>query len=287
MRNNHRLIKLLIILSAIPFLILAYEFGPPPGVTGAPGDNKTGCIESGCHVGTPNSGGGNIRILLPAGNSGTYAPGQAMQIMVQITDTTMKSYGFQLTARSGAANTTQAGDFTTTDANTQVMCPDSSIKANGKLCDPKFPIQYIEHTQTGWSSSIGTKGSYTYSFNWTPPATAVGNITLYVAANCGTGTASVSPTHVYISSMALTPGAGGGGPTISNVLDAASFRAAVVPGSWVAIFGQGMSATTRTWAAPDFNGNNLPSSLSGVSVNFGTLPASVYYISPTQLDVQV
>jgi uncharacterized protein (TIGR03437 family) len=78
------------------------------------------------------------------------------------------------------------------------------------------------------------------------------------------------------------------GPVLSNVLDAESSRATIVPGEWVAIYGANLAGTTRTWSQPDFDAagpGNLPSSLSGVSVQFGSLPASVYYISPTQLDV--
>src|SRR5579872_1289682 len=122
MRNKHKvLIKILLILSTIPFIAVSYEYGPPPGVTGAPGDQT--CIQSGCHAGTANSGPGNVKIILPSGNNGTYIPGQTMQIMVQITDSTKKSYGFQMTARSGSGKT-QAGDFSTSDANTQVICAD-------------------------------------------------------------------------------------------------------------------------------------------------------------------
>src|ERR1700678_1778056 len=114
--------KIAVILAAIPMLVVAYEYGPDPGYTGAPGDNATACISSGCHVGTVNSGPGNVKIVLPAGNSGTYVPGQAMQILVQITDSTKIAYGFQMTARMGSGNLTQSGDFSTTDANTQVLC---------------------------------------------------------------------------------------------------------------------------------------------------------------------
>lgn len=78
------------------------------------------------------------------------------------------------------------------------------------------------------------------------------------------------------------------GPVLSNVLDAESARGTIVPGEWVAIYGANFTTTTRTWAQPDFDAagaGNLPSSLSGVGVQFGGLPASVYYISPTQIDV--
>src|SRR4051812_30405127 len=127
-RTTVSYVKIAIILATLPVLVKAYEFGPNPGYTNAPGDNPTSCISSGCHTGAVNSGSGNVKITLPSGNSGTYVPGQAMKILVQITDSTKASYGFQLSARMSSGNTTQSGDFSTTDANTQVLCADGSTK---------------------------------------------------------------------------------------------------------------------------------------------------------------
>jgi uncharacterized protein (TIGR03437 family) len=77
------------------------------------------------------------------------------------------------------------------------------------------------------------------------------------------------------------------GPTVSSVVDGASFRSGIVAGSWVTIQGANLSDTTRTWGGNDFNnGNLLPTDLSGVQVKINGLNAAVYYISPTQLNVQ-
>jgi uncharacterized protein (TIGR03437 family) len=77
-------------------------------------------------------------------------------------------------------------------------------------------------------------------------------------------------------------------PVISAVQDAESSGTSIVPGSWVAIYGANMAGTTRTWAESDFvtNSNALPSKLTGVTVQFNGLPAAVFFISPTQIDVQ-
>jgi uncharacterized protein (TIGR03437 family) len=77
------------------------------------------------------------------------------------------------------------------------------------------------------------------------------------------------------------------GPSISDVVDGASFRPNIVGGSWVTIRGSNLSDTTRTWASADFtNGNNLPTNLSGVQVKINGLASAVYYISQTQINVQ-
>jgi hypothetical protein len=77
-----------------------------------------------------------------------------------------------------------------------------------------------------------------------------------------------------------------GMPTISSVVNGASFAAAVTPGSWVTIQGTGLAASTRHWQAADFNGAKLPSVLDGVKVSIDGAAAAVYYISPGQLNVQ-
>jgi uncharacterized protein (TIGR03437 family) len=77
------------------------------------------------------------------------------------------------------------------------------------------------------------------------------------------------------------------GPSITSVSDNASGRANIVAGSWVSIYGANLSNTTRTWSGNDFNdGSNLPLSLDGVSVKINGLAAAVYYISPSQINVQ-
>src|SRR3954464_1595021 len=111
MRNNHkRLIKILLAAGAIATpIIYAYEYGPDPGYTGAPGDNATGCISSGCHVGTNNSGPGSVAITASGGT--TYVPGgPAQTITVTVADATERKYGFQLGARVDSnPKTTPAG----------------------------------------------------------------------------------------------------------------------------------------------------------------------------------
>jgi len=75
-------------------------------------------------------------------------------------------------------------------------------------------------------------------------------------------------------------------PAITSVLNGASFLPGIEAGSWAMIKGSNLANITRTWTASDFSGNNLPTSLSGVSVTIDGNPAFVSYISPTQINVQ-
>jgi protocatechuate 3,4-dioxygenase beta subunit len=71
-----------------------------------------------------------------------------------------------------------------------------------------------------------------------------------------------------------------------GVTSGASFRRGAASGSWVTLQGNALAATTRTWQSSDFTTpNKLPESLDGVSVRINNQPASIYYISPTQINV--
>jgi uncharacterized protein (TIGR03437 family) len=69
------------------------------------------------------------------------------------------------------------------------------------------------------------------------------------------------------------------------VLNAAGFQKVIAPYTWVAIIGNNLSATTRSWQAADFTDNRLPTQLDGVGVTVGGKPAYVSYISPTQVNI--
>lgn len=77
--------------------------------------------------------------------------------------------------------------------------------------------------------------------------------------------------------------------SVSSVVNAASFGAAISPGSWVAISGKNLANTTpagRLWGAGDFNGTQLPTALEGTSVRINGRAAAVEFISPGQVNVQ-
>ena len=75
-------------------------------------------------------------------------------------------------------------------------------------------------------------------------------------------------------------------PVILGVSNSASGVPAVESGSWVSIYGTGLSETTRSWQASDSSGNNLPTTLDNVSVQINGKPAAISYISPGLVNVQ-
>jgi uncharacterized protein (TIGR03437 family) len=280
----------LIFVAIAPIVLYAYEYGPDPGYSGAPGDNATACIASGCHLGTLNSGKGSVKIVASGGT--TYVPGQTQKISVTVTDSTEKKYGFQLTARADSnPKATTAGLLTPgTDGFTQVLCADGSdAPATGCTAKNGGTLEWAEHTLTGYNKS-GTPPSYTYTFNWNPPTTNIGNVTLYAAGNAVTGALVVTGTETYTTSLQLTPSTGGGAtPTVTGVVSDASFGSSISTGSWVAIFGTNLAPAgdSRLWnTATEIVNGKLPTALDGTSVTVAGKAATVEFISPGQVNIQ-
>ena len=74
-------------------------------------------------------------------------------------------------------------------------------------------------------------------------------------------------------------------PVILKAVNGASFSGGIGQDSWVTITGAGLAPTTRIWKGADFNGNQLPTQLDGVSASINGKPAYIYYISPTQINL--
>jgi uncharacterized protein (TIGR03437 family) len=289
------LAKSAVVLGAIPIVLWAYEYGPDPGYVGVPGEHAS-CAAGGiCHVGTPNSGPGGIT----ANFAGSYTPGVTQHVMVTIADSapTQKAWGFELTARMAGTPSTMAGSFQSTDNFTQLVCSQPNLvefqqiayDAGGtQQCPAGETLQYIEHSLAGFDNSVGKLGSYTYQFDWTPPATDAGNIVIYMAANSGLGLpAVVNGTHTYTNTYTLTPAPGGTAPQIAagQVVNGASFAAPISPGSWVQIKGSNLAAITDTWSNAVGGNGSLPTSLDNVNVTIGGQMAYVEFVSPGQVNV--
>jgi uncharacterized protein (TIGR03437 family) len=286
--------KVAAIMGAIPLLLWAYEYGPDPGYSNVPGERGS-CNQSGCHIGTNvNAGGGSVSVTFPNGR--TYSPGVKQHLVVTIADPTQKAWGFQLTARPSSSNTTIAGSFASTDANTTILCASTDLNKQletpfiaGKTqnCAATLPLQYIEHSLNGYNASRGKTGSQTYEFDWTPPANASGDVVIYVAGNAANGDIKETGDHIYTANYTLSPAGAAGSPTIAanGVVNGASFVSGIVPGSWLTIQGTNLAPQTDTWDKFVVNGK-LPTSVDGVTVNIGSKQAFVSYISPTQINAQ-
>src|SRR5690348_15715629 len=177
-KRNSRVFGGALVLVVSPVLLWAYSSGPDAGYTGAPAD--LGDCTS-CHLGKVNSNGGSVSVAFPNGLN--YVPGTKQHLVVTITDSTQRAWGFELTARLASSSTTQAGTLAPSDANTALMCSTANFsqQQQANTCPGNLPLQYVEHRLAGYQASFGHTGSWTYAFDWMPPATNVGNVVVYVA----------------------------------------------------------------------------------------------------------
>ena len=152
--------------------VFAFTFQPPPEKTDAPGEGN--CTQ--CHAGnTLNAGGGSLMLTVPD----TYLPGEVYDIVVNLSRSGQRRWGFQMTALN--SNNVKAGTFSTIDGNTQTH------EKNSK--------QYIEHTSAG--TAQGTPDTNSWTFKWTAPATDVGTITFYAAGNAANSDFVTSGDFIY------------------------------------------------------------------------------------------
>ncbi len=285
MEKNRKILfgKFAAILCVVPVLLLAHSGGPAPRSVSAPGDPANGCAQAGCHTGTAvNSATGSVSLTFP--NGLTYTPGAKQRIKVKVTDSsaTTRVYGFQASARlvSNEARG-MAGTFTSLGAGIFVQCEDGGNKpATG--CRASVPLEFIQHE---FPSNTGE-----WEFDWTPPATNVGNVHLYVAGNAANNNGQNTGDKIFLANYILTPGAAVVKPTISGVVNGASFASGIVSGSWVTLNGKFNTASNRVWktTGPESEIVNgvLPKSLDGISVKINNKDASIYYISDSQLNIQ-
>lgn len=142
------------------------------------------------------------------------------------------------------------------------------------------------------------------SATWLSATVSAGSVTVRVelsnlAAGSYQGTVTVTggniangPLRVPVSLQVTAPLLAASPPLLAGngVLNGASFRSGISPGSWIAIFGQNFvdaSRPGRIWRNEEIVNGSLPTSLDGVSVRVDGRPAAVYYVSPGQLNVQV
>jgi hypothetical protein len=179
----------ILVVFLVPLLLWAYSSNPPQSRTGAPGEST--CAS--CHSG--GLGGGRVAISSASGS--TYTPGVKHRLIVTITDANASAWGYEMTAVQGASTSTGAGTFAAADAN-------SSVRTSGTK-------SYAAQT----NALAGTTGSASYAVDWTPPATSVGNVTVYAAGLGADNSGDTWGDSTYTTNLSLTPSSSGTSLTLS------------------------------------------------------------------------
>ncbi|HET8547446.1 MAG TPA: choice-of-anchor V domain-containing protein, partial [Bryobacteraceae bacterium] len=258
---------------AAPVIVFAYGIGPPARHTRAPGDPTT-CTQ--CHTGSAL--GTAVQIAFTDGTT-SYTPGATKRMRVTVTDSANR-YGFQATARlvSNLANG-QAGTFRPVGSQ-QVLCEDDRPRPSSGSCPASAPVEFIEHSSPSTSN--------TFEFEWAAPATNVGDVRFYVAANAANGNGENTGDRIHAADFTATAAAAATPPSVNSggVVNGASFQPGIVSGSWVSIFGSNFASARRDWEGLIQNGV-FPTEIDGVRVNINNKAAAINFISPGQINVQV
>jgi uncharacterized protein (TIGR03437 family) len=163
------------------------------------------------------------------------------------------------------------------------------------------PTLYLEYnsnlftinTTTGAATQVGATDSNGYLTS----VLLLEYGTYYVGFGSGIGTINVATGQIDPHSSIFGPGVSPvalapdplttPAPTLTLVANAEGGVATIAPNSWVEIKGSNLAPAgdSRIWQSPDFVMNHLPTALDGVSVTVNGVPAYVYYISPTQVNI--
>ena len=176
------------------------------------------------------------------------------------------------------------------------------------LSNAQLQFSYTAGGPAPAAQSIAISNGRSGALNWTAtsdqpwltvsPASGTAPGVIEVSASAGlsantyTGTVQISATGAANTPLkvpvTLVVSAATLGPNITSVVNGASFQAGFESGSWVTITGTHLSNTSpgRIWTPGEIVDGKLPIQLDGTSVTIDGKAAYVYYISPTQLNVQ-
>ena len=262
--------------ATFPVVLFAFSTGPPAQRTGAPVDGGLNCTA--CHrtFAPANSDPrGSVTVAAAA-----YSPGVTQTIKVTIQHPLQKRWGFQLTARLASDPSKQAGTFAV-NSLVRVRCANcSDAPCNGGT---EFP----EHNNAQFTD-VGA--GFTYTVDWTPPSTNVGDVIFYAAGNAANGDGTFNGDYIYTTSAIVSPASCAltGLPGISAVGNGASFQTTISPGALVTLFGSGFqpSGLTRSVFPADIVNSVYPSKLSCVAVEIDGKRAPLIYLQGNQINAQ-
>jgi uncharacterized protein (TIGR03437 family) len=238
--------------------------------------------------------------------------------------TTVAGTGIQgFSGDNGSATSAQLNDPVSiaVDSNANVYIADiynnriRLLTPSGASCTSSVSPTTLQAPAAGGSLSVNiqTAPSCSWAVSGLPNWISISNsasgsgsatVNLVVAANPGAARsaqvsiAGISVTVTQASGQTTYTCTNTTSPVVTSIESASAYGgySYFASGSWLEIYGTNLadpndprlSATANPgqWTLSDFNGVNAPTMLDGISVSINGKPASVWYLSPKQLNVQ-
>jgi len=180
----------------------------------------------------------------------------------------------------GSGNAISKGSVTLSLSSSDLAIPSNvslTLTATLKAANGGSPTGTV--TFTSGIVALGTAnvsgGTATIAVNGSQLALGSNSVSAQYSGDSSYNGASGS-----ISITVATPSTGT--PSITSASNGASFKASYAPGMIVSVFGSQLAAVTGSAQTVP-----LPAKLGGVSVAINGVTAPLYYVSPTQLNVQI
>jgi uncharacterized protein (TIGR03437 family) len=268
------------VLGLVPVVMWGYHDGPPPKRTGAPVDGGINCTA--CHrtFAPANSDPrGSLRI-----DVANYVPGVKQTIKVTVIHPEAARWGFEITARLTSDETKTAGEFSSNSV-VRVICDDNSPRGALAPCQPG-QLQFAEHLD---APRTDPGAGFSFSVDWTPPATDAGDVIFYAAGNAANGSDGNTGDRVYTTARRISPPCGlTQKPTIRAAVNGASFQAPWNSGAMMTVFGSnfGAAGKTRGVTEADVVAQKYPQSLACMAVTVNGVNAPIAYVQQDQINLQ-
>ena len=155
--------------------------------------------------------------------------------------------------------------------------------ASGNLCIADFSSSRIRKiATTGIITTIAGNGNFGFSGDGGPATAAELEFPLGVAVDAS-GNLFIADTNSVVRKVAASGLAGTPAPAIASggIAPIASKVSTISAGEWVSIYGANLASGVATWTG------NFPTTLGGSSVTVDGKPAYLWYVSPSQINLQV
>jgi uncharacterized protein (TIGR03437 family) len=259
----------------------AFTSGPPAQRTGVPGE-ATGLTCTACHRGTDLNSDTRGRLSIEAR---AYKPGVKQLIKVILEHPEATKWGFQLTVRLGGNPLSPAGTFTAVAGAIRVVC------SGGTLAQPCPAGENEFATHVAATTFVGQRNRAEWEIEWTPPATASGDLTIYAAGNAANNSSTNAGDIIYNSNRTIgVESCDLPKPTVTAVRNAGSFLDGPLSlNTLIAIGGTGLQAAgaTRTVGAADIAAGRFPTELSCIAVEIAGRRAPLTYAQANQINAQI